>query len=89
VARTPKRKPGVRPYKNYEDSKLQKALQRIADGEISILVASKLYKISHGTLHNRYNGIHVNRPGAPAVFSDQDEMAFLTASMKCGQGASH
>lgn len=85
MVRNPKRKAGSRPYKNYDENKLEEALTKIANGEVSILAASKLYKISYGTLHNRYHGKHVNRPGTPTVFTDQDEMAFLTAAMKCGQ----
>lgn len=85
MARNPKRKLGSRPYKNYTNEALNEALTKIANGDISILAASKIYKISYGTLHNKYNGKHIKRPGAPGVFSETDEMAFLTAVMKCGQ----
>jgi len=64
---------------------MDEALIKIANGEISILGASKLYKISYGTLHNRYHGKHANKVGAPSVFNEQDEMSFLTAALKCGQ----
>jgi hypothetical protein len=85
VIRNPKRKADSRPYKNYDENKLEEALTKIADSEISILADSKLYKISYETSHNRYNEKHVNRPGTPIVFTDQDEMVFLTVAMKCGQ----
>ena len=85
MVRTPKRKPGSRSYKNYNDDKMEEALTKIVNGEMSILGASKLYKISYGTLHNRYNGKHGAKVGAPSVFSHEDEMSFLTAALKCGQ----
>jgi len=44
-----------------------------------------MYKISYGTLHNRFNGNYSNKTGAPTVFSEQDEMDFLRATLKCGQ----
>lgn len=43
VVRASKRKLGCRPYKNYDDSKLNEALCNIADKELSILAANKIY----------------------------------------------
>ncbi|KAE9542276.1 hypothetical protein AGLY_003403 [Aphis glycines] len=85
LARTPKRKLGSRQYKNYSIECLNEAITKIANGDLSILAASKLYNISYGTLHNKYNGNHIKKTGSPTVFSDKDEMAFLTAAIKCGQ----
>jgi hypothetical protein len=64
VARNPKRKLGSKPYKNNTNEALNEALTKIANGDISILAASKIYKISYGTLHNKYNWKHIKRPGA-------------------------
>lgn len=58
MVRTPKRKLGSRPYKNYNNDKMEEALTKIVNCELSILGASKLYKISYGTLYNKYNGKH-------------------------------
>lgn len=64
---------------------MNEALNTIANGEISILAASKKFKISYGTLHNHFTSKHANKSGHPTVFSEKDEMHFLTAAMKCGQ----
>ncbi|KAE9543643.1 hypothetical protein AGLY_002039 [Aphis glycines] len=85
MARKYRKKIGARSYKNYSDEILDEALDRIANGEISILAASKAYKIFYGTLHNRFNGKHGNKSGRPTIFSEQEEMSFLTAAMKCGK----
>ncbi|XP_025192477.1 uncharacterized protein LOC112592588, partial [Melanaphis sacchari] len=85
MARKYRKKIGARSYKNYSDEILDEALDKIANGEISILAASKAYKISYGTLHNRFNGKHGNKCGHPTIFSEQEEMSFLTAAMKCGK----
>lgn len=76
---------GSRAYKNYDDVALNEALTKIAEGDLSMLAASKKYKISYGTLYNKFNGKHVNKSGHPTTFSTKDEMDFLTAAMKCGQ----
>jgi len=62
VVRTPKGKLGSRLYKNYANETLNEALTKIANGDMSILAASKMYNISYGTLHNKYNGKQINRP---------------------------
>jgi len=64
---------------------MEEALTKTVNGEMSILGASKLYKISYGTLHNIYNGKHGAKVGVPSIFSDEDEMFFLAAALKCGQ----
>lgn len=85
MARKYRKKIGGRSYKNYSDDILEEALNKIANGEISILAASKAYKISYGTLHNKFNGKHVKKCGHPTIFSEKEEMDFLTAAMKCGK----
>jgi hypothetical protein len=67
VARKYRKKIGGRSYKNYSDDILEEALNKIANGEISILAASKAYKISYGTLHNKFNGKHVKKCGHPTI----------------------
>lgn len=76
MVRNQQQKAGSRPYQNYDENTLEEALTKIVYGEISVLAASKLYKIAYETLLNQHNGKHNNRPGAPAIFSDQDEKAF-------------
>jgi len=85
VARKYRKKIGSRSYKIYSDDILEEALNKTANGEISILAASKAYQISYGTLHNRFNGKHVRKCGHPTIFNEKEEMSFLTAAMKCGK----
>ena len=52
------KKPGSRPYKNYSPAMIQEAISKIKSGSLSILQASKTYKISFGTLRNKVKGLH-------------------------------
>lgn len=52
MVRTQNKKSGSRAYKYYDENKINEALTKMAIGEISILVASKLYEILYRTLHN-------------------------------------
>lgn len=58
-----RQKIGGRSYKNYTDNILDEALNKIANGELSILAASKAYKTVYGTLHNKLNGRHLMKIG--------------------------
>lgn len=58
MVRAYKKKVGSRPYANRTDEVGEEALQKVADGELSILRTSKIYKIPYGTLYNRFNGKH-------------------------------
>ncbi|XP_003241645.2 uncharacterized protein LOC100571097 [Acyrthosiphon pisum] len=75
---------GNRPYANRRDEVVEEALQKVADGELSILRASKMYNIPYGTLHNRFNGKHGKKPGGQTIFSDEDEKNMIAAVSKCG-----
>ncbi|KAJ8967133.1 hypothetical protein NQ314_003067 [Rhamnusium bicolor] len=45
--------------------------------------ASQLYKISYGTLYNKFHGKHVRRTGGQTVFTDLEETAILNSALKC------
>jgi len=45
------KKLGARTYANYSDASVEGALLEIANGELSVLAASKKYSIPYGTLH--------------------------------------
>lgn len=65
---------------------MEKALIKIVDDELSILKASKIYKIPYGTLYNRFTGKHGKTPGGQSIFSNEDEknMRLMYQSMVIG-----
>jgi len=85
VVRVYKKKIGSRPYADRTDEVVEEALNKVADGELSILKASKIYKIPYGTLHNRFTGKHGKTPGGQTIFSDEDEKNMIAAVSKCGE----
>ena len=54
--RTYKKKDGSRAYRSYSETGLSAALQCCRKGTMSLLKASKTFKIPYGTLHNRTKG---------------------------------
>jgi len=84
-ARNPKKKLGSRPYGNYTLESLNEAILQIAEGNLKILLASKKFKIPYGTLHNKYHGRHTKVFGAPTVFTQAEEVAFVKSFAKCGE----
>jgi len=85
MARNPKKKLGSRPYANYTDASLNEAILEIAEGNLTIISASKKFKIPYGTLYNKYHGQHTKVFGAPTVFTQAEELAFVKSFVKCGQ----
>jgi len=63
---------GSRPYANRTDEVVEEALLKVADGD------------PYGTLYNRFNRKHGNKPGGQAIFSDEDEKNMIAAVSKCG-----
>lgn len=77
------KKLGSRQYISLNKASLK--LSCIAEGEMSDFAASKIYKISYGTLYNKLHGLHTNVPGTPTVFSVKEEKMFITAFFKYGK----
>ncbi|KAK9701626.1 CENP-B N-terminal DNA-binding domain [Popillia japonica] len=57
MPRRHKRKLGAGHYKDYNEDKMEKALQRVVDDEWSIRRAAKENNIPYGTLYNKFNGV--------------------------------
>lgn len=85
MARKHKRIPGSRSYTDYLPETVEKALDQIANGSLSIRAASNEYKIPFGTLYNKFKGKHGRKPGRPPVFNQDEEQAILQAAAKCGE----
>ena len=84
MGRTYKRRPGSRNYKNYSDVNLEEALTKIATGALTIRAASKQYKISYGTLYNKFKGLHKRKPGGQTVLTNLEEKCIIREVVKCG-----
>lgn len=74
---------GSRNYKNYEESKVEKAIQAVLDGRCTLRGAAEEFNIPYGTIYNRYHGKHIKKPGAQPVFSEAQEKAILQSIAKC------
>ena len=77
MGRTYKRKVDSRVYKNFSDENIDKAVENIVNENWSINKASKEFKISYGTLYNKYKGMHVRPHGGQPVFTKQEEDAII------------
>lgn len=64
---------GSRTYANYTTEQLNRAVQEIKAGRISLREASKRYKISLGTLSRKCRNKHMNTFGRPTVLSKEEE----------------
>lgn len=89
MGRSYEKKMGGRSYKNYSEESLEEALSKIADGQISIRAASKQYKISFGTLYNKFKGLHTKKPGGQTVLTDIEEKCIINEVVKCGDWEHH
>lgn len=88
MARVYKRKLGSRSYRNQPSDVIEGVLNKIVNGEMSILAASKQYHIPYGTLYNRYNGLHGNKPGGQPILNEAEEKLLLAAVTKSGDWGS-
>ena len=57
MPRTYKRKPGARPYRDYDYEKLKKALVEVKMKRMSLRKASKHYGIPVMTIHTNVSGV--------------------------------
>ncbi|CAH1364083.1 unnamed protein product, partial [Tenebrio molitor] len=60
MVRTYRKKPGTRNYRNYTETQLEEAVQRIADGQLTMRAAVREYDIPFGTLNNKFHGKHIH-----------------------------
>ena len=84
MPRTYIQKPGSRSYRNYTTDDLEEAVSKVSENKLSIKQASERYKIPYGTLHNKFHGKHIHKPGGQTVLSDKEEMYLIKAIIKCG-----
>ena len=83
MGRTYKRKVGSRVNKNFSDGNIDKALEKIVNENWSINKASKKFKISYGTLYDKYKGMHVRSYGGQPIFTKQEEDAIIRSVVIC------
>lgn len=83
MGRIYKPKVGSRAYKNFSDENIEKALEKIMNENWSINKASKAFKISYGTLYNKYKGMHIRTHGGQTVFTKQEEDTIVRSVVTC------
>ena len=70
------RKIGSRPYMNYRNQTLAKALNEISSNNMSLRKASRIFNIPLGTLSHKLQKKHGKKHGRPTAFSDTEEAVF-------------
>lgn len=73
MGRTYKRKIGNRHYKNYDEDKIQNAVQAIHGGQLSYREAAKRYGIPWKTLWNKVKGKHTQTVGGQTLLTEVEE----------------
>ena len=71
MPRNYKAKPGTRRYKSCDNSKLQKALDRVVAGESQRSVCAEL-NIPRSTLYNKLKKKDTQKPGRPTVLNEEE-----------------
>lgn len=77
MPRNSKRALGTRPYKNYTQENLEKALLEITHKALSIRNAASKYGIPKNTLHLKSQEKHTMSVGRATVFSAEEEEPFV------------
>lgn len=62
-----------RTYSRYSSETLQAAVDAVQNNGSSIFSASRSFSIPYGTLYNKVHGLHMKKPGASRVLTDEQE----------------
>ncbi|KAJ8917912.1 hypothetical protein NQ315_002605 [Exocentrus adspersus] len=73
MPRRHKKKIPSKPYANYTEENLQKAISDIKSKTLTLRQASNKYKISLGTLSRKCNNKNMKKVGRPTVLSETEE----------------
>lgn len=76
---------GARSYRNYTDETLEKALIEVVEGRMSQAEAARHFKISLGTINNKYKGKHIQKFGGQTVLTADEEAKLVLAIKVCGE----
>jgi helix-turn-helix, Psq domain len=79
MGRIYKRKLGSRSYGKFSEDQIENALRDITNGDRSIRDAARTYKVSYGTLHNRFHGRRVKKTGGKTVLTANEVGAILNS----------
>ncbi|KAF6209819.1 hypothetical protein GE061_015570 [Apolygus lucorum] len=78
MGRVYQRKAGARPYRNYAEDSLEKAIEQVANGKTFRDVSAQ-YGIPIATLSRKFRGLHSKAVGRPTALSNIEERNFVTA----------
>lgn len=77
MPRTYKRQPGARKYCDYPKEQLERCLASIRNGQMTQRKAEAEFNIPRRTIINKLKEHHINKPGQPQMFSDEEETSFV------------
>ncbi|KAF6209811.1 hypothetical protein GE061_015562 [Apolygus lucorum] len=78
MGRVYQRKAGARPYRNYAEDSLEKAIEQVANGKTFRDVSAQC-GIPIATLSHKFRGLHSKAVGRPTALSNIEERNFVTA----------
>lgn len=84
----PRNKPrelGSRPYANYTEEQLERAVDAVKSGELSLRSAAEKFEVPRATINRRIRGKHCGKYGRPTVFSKEDEDRIVTCISLAGE----
>lgn len=85
MPRNYKKRLGSRDYRNYTEENLNQAVTEVVENRLTLRGASQRYNIPYGTLHNKYHGRFGKKPGAPTIFSENEENLILKSAAKSAE----
>lgn len=68
-----RRKIGARHYRQFDDDSLQRAVEAVRSGRLTVRKAAEQYNIPKSTINRKVRGKHMNPVGHPTVLSREDE----------------
>uniref|UniRef100_A0A6P7F1X7 Uncharacterized protein LOC114325697 n=1 Tax=Diabrotica virgifera virgifera TaxID=50390 RepID=A0A6P7F1X7_DIAVI len=83
MGRTYKRQLGSGTYGNFNEEHVNQALQDVLENGLSLRKAAKKYKLSYGTLNNKYHGRKIKKIGGQSVFTYEEEVAIINSILTC------
>lgn len=79
------RNPEARAYKSYRDEDMQKAVEDIRSGKLSMKKAACLYKINRTTLLNHFHQKKCSTVGRPTALSKTEEELLVHSLIKLAE----
>lgn len=82
---TKRRKVGARTYRNFSNEQLEKAIDEVKSGKLSIRNASEKFSIPKSTIARKVKQKNMNDPGHPTALTQKDENIIVEKIIQAGK----